>query len=258
MALWGSVGTIDLSWPQIKQPRLSPTHSPGLTTFSLQSVVGSHSQNWTWHMPTIRLKLMKTPSNWLWSIHWKGFTVTTDYPSALHQPQWYFRGSSRVFCRGSLMSWTTYSSRGSPTKSTYATWKKCCRVWRRQRYAWNVAMYLHAPISRISGTFHFVEGFTTNWQEGQSYPECTSPNWPDTAKVILGTHKLLLQVSAKYCWYSFTFIQAATEEGAVEVGKGATKAFETAKSQLTTDHILVHYDPSKPVRFWCGDFSQVT
>ena len=37
----------------------------------------------------------------------------------------------------------------------------------------------------------------------------------------------------------------------MEVEKGATKAFETTKSQLTTDHILVHYDSSKPIIMAC-------
>ena len=34
-------------------------------------------------------------------------------------------------------------------------------------------------------------------------------------------------------------------------GKEQQKAFETAKSQLTTDRILAHYDPSKPIIMAC-------
>ena len=93
------------------------------------------------------------------------------------------------------------------------------------------------------------------------------PQPPDTLEVVLGTHELLLQVSPKYSWYSFSFTQAATEEGVVEVGKEQNKAFETSKSQLTTDRTIIHYDPSKPIIMacdasipawsWCGDFSQV-
>ena len=114
-------------------------------------------------------------------------------------------------------------------------------------------MCLHAPISAIA-TYRAPDHrtrFETYGREDPSHPRCPSPKECLATQIFPGTGKLLRQISATSIQSPLSPLQPAAEAYDMDLGSMPETSLQKAKAQLTSDCLLVHYDPDRELVLAC-------
>ena len=235
-------------------PRLIPTHSLALKIFSLHSLVESSSPSWTCHMPTNRFPWLRTPDSTPPTTPTRGCFSTPDYPSELRLPQPFFSGPWTASSKVSLVCvYLDDILITGPTNEVHI--KTLDEVLRRlndagARLKRGKCSFMLPSVVYLGHTIS-PAGLQPTDEKVKALKEAPAPQNVSQLKSFLG----LLNYYGKFIPNLSTLLaplhRLLRKQSTWTWGSEQQGAFDRVKGILTSDSVLVHYDPSKPLLLAC-------